>query len=245
MRQGKRVLAVIPARGGSKGIPRKNVTPVAGRPLISYTTELLKGLPWIDTVVVSTDDLEIADVCKQYGVSKIAWRPDALSGDFVGDMPVLAHALAECEAEAQHGYDVVIMLQPTSPLRRVEHVEECFDTLVGGVWDSVWTVSTTDLSYHPQKQVKIAPDGTLDFFTAGAAGIIARQQLQPSYHRNGVCYAFTANFARESSSVFSPRASAAVVISGRQISIDTQEDIRAVEAILESRAVHPRTDSRK
>lgn len=229
MRKGKRVLVVIPARGGSKGIPHKNITPVAGLPLIGYTIKLLEKLPWIDSSVVSTDDDAIAAEALRGGTADVVWRPESLSGDRVGDMPVLLHALSEEEAKSNEQYDIVLMLQPTSPLRTVYEVEECIDTLLDGHWDSVWTVSETDTSYHPYKQVKLSPGGQLDFYHDSGEKIVARQELEPAYYRNGVCYAFSARFVRSASSVFSPGRSTAVVLSRRHISIDTAADIALVE----------------
>jgi CMP-N-acetylneuraminic acid synthetase len=100
----------------------------------------------------------------------------------------------------------------------------------------VWTVSETDLTYHPQKQVKLSPDGVLDFYLESASLITARQQLEPAFHRNGVCYAFTADFVRRSDSVFSPGKSTARVTPGQHISIDTPEEIVAVERAMHNRA---------
>lgn len=232
MRSGKKVLVVIPARGGSKGIPHKNITPVAGVPLIHYTTELLTQVPWVDHAVVSTDDTAIAEEALRAGTAQVVWRPAELSGDRIGDMPVLAHALAECEENENHLYDIVLMLQPTSPLRSASEVEECIDTLLSDNWDSVWTVSETDSSYHPQKQVKISSGGQLNFYIDSGQQIVARQELETAYHRNGVCYAFTAEFVRASGTVFSPGRSSAVVSSNHHISIDTPEDIALVETEL-------------
>ena len=237
MRHGKRVLVVIPARGGSKGIPRKNIIPVAGKPLITYTTELLREIPWVDWAVVSTDDRDIAKEALRAGTTEIVWRTEDLSGDRIGDMPVLAHALSESEATTGEQCDVVVMLQPTSPLRTASDIEECVDTLLEGSWDSVWTVSETELSHHPQKQVKLSPDGVLDFYLESGSLIIARQQLEPAFHRNGVCYAFTADFVRRSDSVFSPGKSTARVTPGQHISIDTPEEIVAVEREMQNRAM--------
>ena len=161
------VLAVIPARGGSKGIPKKNIAPLAGKPLISYTTELISHLPWIDKTVVSTDSSEIAEVAQQSVGVGIVWRPEEISGDRIGDRDVLHHALIEAEAVDGTTYDVVIMLQPTSPLRTEENITDCITTLVEGKWDAVWTVSATDLSFHPRKQLTLDADGRLGFFVPG------------------------------------------------------------------------------
>lgn len=232
MRHGKQILAVIPARGGSKGIPGKNIIPLAGKPLICHTTELLEQMAWIDLATVSTDSEKIATEATKAGNAEIIWRPENLSGDLIGDMPVLRHALATVEANKDLNFDVVVMLQPTSPLRSVTEVEGCVDLLLGGDWDSVWTVSETNLSYHPAKQVRMSRKGDLDFFVDEGQAVIARQQLQPAYYRNGAAYAFRADFVRASDSVFSPQNSTALITHGNHISIDTIDDVQAVEEIL-------------
>jgi CMP-N-acetylneuraminic acid synthetase len=227
------VLAVIPARGGSKGIPKKNIAPLAGKPLISYTTELISHLPWIDKTVVSTDSSEIAEVAQQSVGVGIVWRPEEISGDRIGDRDVLHHALIEAEAVDGTTYDVVIMLQPTSPLRTEENVTDCISTLVEGKWDAVWTVSATDLSFHPRKQLTLDADGRLGFFVPGGEAIVARQELTPVFHRNGVCYALKRELLLNTEGIWAPEKTTAVVIPGHHISIDTPEDLLAVEATME------------
>ena len=227
------VLAVIPARGGSKGIPKKNIAPLAGKPLISYTTELISHLPWIDKTVVSTDSSEIAEVAQQSVGVGIVWRPEEISGDRIGDRDVLHHALIEAEAVDGTTYDVVIMLQPTSPLRTEENVTDCITALVEGKWDAVWTVSATDLSFHPRKQLTLDADGRLGFFVPGGEAIIARQELTPVFHRNGVCYALKRELLLNTEGIWAPEKTTAVVIPGHHISIDTPEDLLAVEATME------------
>lgn len=114
MLKNKRILAVVPARGGSKGIPLKNIYPLAGKPLIEYTTDVLREMNWIDFATVSTDSKEIAYVAKEAGLNVPFMRPESISGDCIGDLDVLTHALDECERLNSCFYDVVVMLQPTS-----------------------------------------------------------------------------------------------------------------------------------
>lgn len=232
MFDGSRVLAIIPARGGSKGIPKKNIAPLAGKPLISYTTELTQNLPWLDATVVSTDSEEVAEVATQTPGVEVIWRPEELSGDRIGDHPVLRHALLAQEEETGERYDVVLMLQPTSPLRTVNDVESCITTLQDGDWDAVWSVSITELTYHPKKQLALSPDGKLGFVIPGSHEIVARQDLEPVFHRNGVCYAFTRDFLVNSDSTYSEAQTSAVVTPGVHISIDTPEDLAAAEKII-------------
>jgi CMP-N-acetylneuraminic acid synthetase len=230
--KGSRVLAIIPARGGSKGVPKKNIVRVAGRPLISYTAELTHALPWLDSTVVSTDSQEIAEVAIMTPGVQIVWRPEELSGDRIGDHPVLRHALLAQEEHTGERYDIVLMLQPTSPLRTAQDVEDCITKLHEGNWDAVWSVSETDLTYHPRKQLALSPEGTLGFLIPGGHAIVARQELESIFHRNGVCYAFARDFLVNSESTYSEAKTSAVVTPGAHISIDTPEDLIAVEKII-------------
>ncbi len=234
MRAGQRILVVVPARGGSKGIPLKNLHPLAGKPLLAHTAERVAQLPWVDRAVVSTDHLLIRQTALDFGLDVPFMRPQALSGDRVADIEVLAHALTATEADDGQRYDIVVMLQPTSPLRRAADVTAALDKLLAEELDSVWTVSPTDLKAHPLKQLTVADDGRLAYFDGMGATIIARQQLTPTYHRNGVAYVLRRSLL-EHGQLLGARAGA-WVIEETQISIDTLEDIRRVEAVLQARS---------
>lgn len=233
-----RVLVVVPARGGSKGIPLKNLQPVAGRPLVARVGDLVAELPWVDRAVVSTDHLLIRDCAIDAGLDVPFMRPESLSGDRIGDVEVLRHALEATEADDGSHYDIVVMLQPTSPLRRPEHVAATVHKLIDEGLDAVWTVSPTDLKAHPLKQLALDADGRLDYYDPRGAGIIARQQLQPVYHRNGAAYALSRRCLLEHGSL-KGGAAAAVVIEDSMVSIDTMEDLAAVEAVLAQREESP------
>ncbi len=233
MRGGRRILGVVPARGGSKGVKLKNLHPTGGRPLIVHTAELMTALGWFDRAVVSTDHEEIATVAEGCGLAAPFRRPESLSGDRIGDIDVLTHALVEMERIDAVHYDVIVMLQPTSPLRTAEQVTETVDRLISDDLDAVWTVSPTDLKYHPKKQL-VVDDGQLTYAAADGAAIIARQQLTPVYHRNGAAYALTRECLLEQKSLLGAR-SGAVIIDEAVVSIDTLEDFERAEAELASR----------
>jgi CMP-N,N'-diacetyllegionaminic acid synthase len=236
MLDGRRVLAVVPARGGSKGVPLKNLHPLMGRPLISYTGDIVRAVGAIDRAVVSTDHPEIARVAQEAGIAAPFVRPEDLSGDRISDLAVLSHALVTMdELDAVH-YDVVVMLQPTAPLRRAEDVDAVIRKLVTEGWDAVWTVSPTDLKYHPLKQLEVGADGALSYFDPRGARIIARQELKPVYHRNGAAYAFSRACLLEQKAILGAR-SAAVVVNEVMLSIDTLDDFEATEAELRARAL--------
>lgn len=229
----KKILAVVPARGGSKGIPLKNLRKIAGRSLIEHTSQLIHELAWVDRAVVSTDHETIAQTATNAGLAAPFRRPAELSGDRIGDIPVLQHALQATEAIDNCQYDVIVMLQPTSPLRRAEHVTATIKKLVEEDFDAVWTVSPIDLTYHPLKQLILTPQGELNLWDQRGHAIIARQQLHTTYYRNGVAYALTRNCLLEQATLLGAR-SGAVVIDEPMISIDTEADLAQAAALLQA-----------
>ena len=231
----RRVLAVVPARGGSKGVPLKNLREVAGRTLIAHVGEVIRNVPEIDRAVVSTDHEGIAAAAETAGIAAPFRRPESLSGDRIGDVDVLTDALQATEALDGVHYEIVVMLQPTSPLRTSADVSATIRRLVEGGWDSVWTVSRTDTKAHPVKQLAVSDDGALDYYDPRGAEIVARQQLKPVYHRNGIAYAITRECLLEQASIKGKRASA-LVIEGDHVSIDTEWDLALVDFILARRA---------
>ena len=233
----RRILAVCPARGGSKGIPLKNLQPFLGVPLVARVGHLVRELPEIDRAVVSTDHPEIARVAAEAGLDAPFWRPPELSGDRIGDAEVLSHALREVERVDALRYDVVVMLQPTSPLRSPEHVSGTLRMLVEEDWDAVWTVSPTDSKAHPLKQLRLGEGGALDFYDPAGAAIVARQQLMPLYHRNGAAYALTRSCLLEHGDIRGKR-TGGLLIEEEMISIDSPWDLELCE-ILQRRRREP------
>jgi len=226
----KRILAVVPARGGSKGIRLKNLRTIGGRSLVAIAGDLCNELDWLDRAVVSTEHEQIATEAEANGLAAPFRRPEDLSGDRIGDQEVLEHALRASEEIDGHRYDVIVMLQPTSPLRRPEHVHETVTALLNGDWDAAWTVSETDSKAHPLKQLTVY-EGQLGYYDVRGAKIVARQQLEPVYHRNGIAYAITRECLLDQKKTMGQRTKA-VVIDGSFISIDTELDIRFTEFLL-------------
>ena len=229
----KRILIVVPARGGSKGIPLKNLRKVNGVPLVAAVGKIIKSLSEIDQSVVSTDHEEIAIVAEDAGIAVPFRRPKELSGDRISDIEVLTHALLEMELIDSVTYDIIVMLQPTSPLRKAKHVLDTIKMLVDGAWDAVWTVSETDSKSHPLKQL-IVDKNSLNYYDISGGEIIARQQLKPVYHRNGIAYAITRECLLNKKSIKGDR-TGALIIKGNHISIDTERDLDLVEFILSSK----------
>jgi len=230
MINGKRILVVVPARGGSKGIPLKNLREVGGVPLIALVGRLISAMPEIDRAVVSTDHEKIASVAMAAGLAAPFRRPESLSGDRIGDWDVLTHALKEMESRDNTRYDIIVMLQPTSPLRTTSDVMRTIVQLIDGEWDAVWTVSETDSKSHPLKQLTIK-DGEISYYDPAGANIIARQQLTPVYHRNGVAYAIKRECLLEQGTIMGAK-TGSVIIEGTHVSIDTEWDIQLIEMMI-------------
>lgn len=231
MLNGRRVLAVVPARGGSKGIPLKNLRTVGGVPLVARVGRLVRELEFVDRAVVSTDHAEIARVAEAAGLVAPFVRPDALSGPTIGDQQVLEHALQEMERQDGVRYDVVIMLQPTSPSRTAGQVRKAATMLIEGGYDAVWTVSATDGKVHPLKQLTKDADGRLGFYDPAGAAITARQQLPPIFHRNGIAYVFTRKCLLDQKTIMGAK-TGALLIDGPIANIDTEFDLEYADWLL-------------
>jgi CMP-N-acetylneuraminic acid synthetase len=221
--ENKKILAVCPARGGSKGIPLKNLRLFFGIPLVARVGHLISEIPMIDRAIVSTDHQEIAEVARQSGLDAPFFRPEDLSGDKISDAQVLIHALNEIERIDKIRYDIVVMLQPTSPLRRSSHVVQAIEKLVHEGWD----VSETDSKEHPLKQLTVR-SGSLDYYDPAGSQIIARQQLTPVYHRNGVAYVMTRKCLLEEKSIMGKK-NGALILNEHLVSIDTIWDLKLAE----------------
>lgn len=224
MFEGRRVLVVVPARGGSKGVKLKNLREVGGVPLVALAGHVAGALPWVDRAIVSTDHEGIARVAEEAGLACPFLRPEDISGAIISDWQVLIHALTEMERIDAMTYDVVVMLQPTSPGRTPEHVTATMEHLVRGGFDAVWTLSETDSKAHPLKQLNVSPEGGLSYYDPAGAKIIARQQLTPVFHRNGIAYAITRQCLVDQKSIMGAKPGA-VVVEGNLPNIDTELDL--------------------
>jgi len=224
------VLAVIPARGGSRGVPLKNLRKVGGVPIVEIAARVASSVDLVDKIIVSTDHDVIAEMAIKGGADAPFRRPEELSGDMVSDLQVLTHAALEMEKQDNKTYDVIVMLQPTSPLRTKQHIIDSIEMLVNDNYDSVWTVSETDSKCHPLKQLTVV-DGLLDYYDKRGKEIIARQQLQPVYHRNGIAYAIKRETLMVKKTITGKRCGA-LICEGEFISIDTEKDLVLTNYIL-------------
>lgn len=186
MYQGSRTLAVVPARGGSKGIPRKNLAVVGDRTLIAHVADLVASLDWLDEAILSTDDSDIAIEGSRVGLNVVD-RPADLASDNASNVGVWKHAWLESERRWQTRYDFGVLLQPTSPLREASDVTDCVRVLVEEHRDAVITVSPTPGHYTPEKTM-VVRDGDLAPYLGEEFESI-RQRIPDYYFLNGYCYA--------------------------------------------------------
>ncbi len=160
-----KTLGIITARGGSKGIPRKNIKLLGGKPLIAYTIEASKESGIFDRIIVSTDDNEIAEVAKKYGAEVPFMRPAELAQDTTPTLPVLVHALEWLKSNEGYEPDAVAILQPTSPLRSSEHLRNAHVLFVQSGADSVVSVKTVPGHYNPHWQFQVDGESRMTIFT--------------------------------------------------------------------------------
>ncbi len=186
------VLAVIPARGGSKGVPRKNMRTVGGVSLVGRAAQLAASLAWIDRTVISTDDTEIRAEALHHGAQAPFLRPTKLSGDDVRSEDVWRHAWLAAEEHYELRFDISLLLEPTSPLRVADDLTATVGVLVAGGHASAATVCRSPAHFTPHKALTLDGDGRLGFHMHNGAAFSRRQAIPGAvYHRNGLCYGAT------------------------------------------------------
>lgn len=223
-----KILAVVPARGGSKGIPRKNLQKVGGLSLIARAAEIIKSINIIDKAIISTDDLEIAEEAFKNGLEVPFIRPQHLSNDTALSVDVWQHAWLFAEDFYNTVFDISILLEPTSPLRRVEDIYLTLDKITIEGYSAAATISKTPGHYTPHKTLKLEEDGTIGFYLNDGNKFSIRQKIPQYYHRNGVCYAATRNHLLEKKMIIDKNA-AAVILDRPLINIDEPIDLELAE----------------
>lgn len=227
-----RILAVIPARGGSKGIPRKNVRDLAGLPLIAYSIKAGQAASSVDRLVVSTEDGEIASVALGYGAEVVA-RPASLAQDETPTRPVLEHA-AKHLAEGGYRPDAILTLQPTSPLRTARHIDEAVALFEADPSaDSLVSCVRVPHHFHPNSVMTRDADGSLHPFLPEPA-ITRRQEKGLVFARNGAAIYIT-RIDRVHDFVFGGRLLSYEMKMEDSVDIDEEDDFRRAEWRLKTR----------
>jgi CMP-N,N'-diacetyllegionaminic acid synthase len=228
-----RVLGIVPARGGSKGVPGKNVRLLGGRPLLEYTARAAHDSGVLDRVVLSTDSEEIADVGRRAGLDVPFMRPPSLASDDTPMLPVISHAI---ETLACDGWiaDMIVLLQPTSPLRRPDHIRDAVRLLRETHADSVVTVVELPRHLSPDYVMKI-DDGVLKPFLPEGARLTRRQDARPAYSRDGTVYACWRRTIETFSSIYGENCRPLIIDAADSLSIDSPADWDAAERMLAGR----------
>ena len=225
------VIGFIFARGGSKGIPRKNIRPLAGKPLIAYAIETAKQSRYINRVIVSTDDPEIAKIAKVFGADIPFLRPSGLAGDTAPEWLAWRHAIEEVQKETGKIPDVFVSIPPTSPLRDVSDVDRCISCLLENDADIVITVKRADRNPY-FNMVTLDKNGYAKVVIQTGITLCRRQDAPPVYDMTTVAYAARPEFILQEDGMFCGRVRAVEIPPERAIDIDTELDFRFAEFLM-------------
>jgi len=228
MTEGDSVVALVPARGGSKGVPGKNVRELGSKPLVAWPIDVAQATASVDRTIVSTDDEEIAAVAREYG-AEVSMRPDRLAGDDSLVVDTVRYTVETLQDESDPP-GTVVMLEPTTPFRRPEDVEACLDRLAEPGVDSVATFTEAAVNPHRTWQVE---DGRPETFLPEATPWQPRQALPAAYQLNGAVYAFDVDaVSDEGPSLLFGEPAAVVMEPTRSLDIDTELDFAVAEQLL-------------
>ena len=237
-----RTLGVITARGGSKGIPGKNLKLLAGRPLVAHTIDAARESGVFDRLILSTDDPAIADVARGLGCEVPFLRPAELARDETPHLPVMQHALKWLADHQEYRPELVMILQPTSPLRQPRHIREAVALMAASPADSVVSVCPVPAHYHPMNMIAVDPAGEARLFVTGGrlrTRLKRRQDLPPVWVINGAIYLFRAAVLSEAEPSLYGMHSAPYVMSERHsINIDNLDDWEQAERAFQSTSQH-------
>lgn len=227
-----KILGIIPARGGSKGVPRKNIKLLNGKPLIAYTIEAAKRVALFDTILVSTEDKEIQEVAKNWGAEVPFLRAITHATDKASAIPMLQHVVEQTEANYNCTFDIVVMLQPTSPLKTEEDLTQALSKLVATPEaDSIISVVDVEAS-HPARMKYLKEGYLIDPPFCEAYENQPRQELEPMYIRNGAIYATRRDVLMNKGSIKGKKSLAYIMPPERSINIDTLDDFFKAEKLL-------------
>ncbi len=228
-----KILGIIPARGGSKGVPGKNIKFLGSKPLIAYTIESALSTNLIQDVVVSTDSIEIKEVAIQFGVQVPFIRPDFLSSDTAKSIDVVIHAIEFLKNKGKV-FDAVMLLQPTNPFRTKEFIEEAIHKFNEEQLDSLISVLPVPLEYNPHWIFEENEKGYLSIATGETEIIPRRQDLPKAYFRDGSIYLTSTQVLMEYKTFYGKKLGFIVASENRHINIDTMEDWRKAEIFLDN-----------
>ncbi|MGM8213705.1 acylneuraminate cytidylyltransferase family protein [Virgibacillus sp. W0430] len=221
----KTILAIIPARGGSKGVPRKNIKKLAGKPLIAWTIEEAKKSKYIDRLIVSSEDKEIINVAKQYRCEVPFVRPKELALDDTPGIDPILHALEQFPS-----YDYIVLLQPTSPLRTVNDIDNAIETAIEN--NGIAVVSVTVSENTPYWMFKLDKNNKMKSFLENNKLPIRRQDLSKAYMLNGAIYVSGTEKLIQQRAFIQSETIAYIMPKERSYDIDSELDFKMCELLL-------------
>ena len=233
-----RVLGIVTARGGSKGVPRKNLRLLEGKPLLQYTAEAALAARNLTRVILSTEDEEIAAVGRRCGLDVPFMRPLELAQDATPTLPVLQHAVRWIE-EAGEFYDAICLLQPTNPLRRPEYIDGCIELFQRDNLDSVITVLPVPPEHNPHWVYFVDENNLLRLSTGEVTPLPQRQSLPPAFHREGSVYVTRRDVLMEENSLFGRRVGGYPLDPAQCVNIDGPADYERAERMLQAAGQQP------
>ncbi|MFK2820697.1 acylneuraminate cytidylyltransferase family protein [Flavobacteriaceae sp. LMIT009] len=225
-----RVLGLIPARGGSKGIPNKNSKKLLGKPLMQYTIESAKGSHLLDRVIFSSEDEKLIELAKTLGVEVPFVRPSELATDMASSLDVVKHAVKELSRKGEK-YDTVCLLQVTNPFRTLTFIDEAISKFVNSRADSLISVLEVSHEYNPHWVFKTNEDQNLELATKDEQIIKRRQDLPKAYYRDGSIYITKTEVILNQNSLFGDSIHYILSDKSRHVNIDTEEDWKRAEMI--------------
>jgi CMP-N-acetylneuraminic acid synthetase len=226
-----KVLGLIPARGGSKGVPRKNIKLMGGKPLLQYTAEAALAAQRLSRVILSTEDEEIADIGRSCGLDVPFLRPAELAEDTTPTLPVVQHTLHWLAVRGEH-FDAVCLLQPTNPLRQAKDIDGCIELFAERDADALVSVLPVPAEYNPHWVYFTDEDGVLHLSTGELIPIPRRQALPPAFHRDGSIYLTRTRIVMEDGSLYGRRLLGYPLDPNRSVNIDNEADWAKAEALL-------------
>ncbi|MCJ7603673.1 MAG: acylneuraminate cytidylyltransferase family protein [Desulfobulbaceae bacterium] len=225
----KKVLAIIPARGGSKGIPRKNLQQVNGKPLIAWTIEEAKKSRFIDRLILSSENKEIIETAIKWGCEVPFIRPDELATDEASTVDVILHTMNILAVE----YDYIVLLQPTSPLRRALDIDRCIDLCLSQKAPAC--VSVTEADKSPYWMFQLGENKTLQPILDSTGLKSRRQDLPKIFVLNGAVYVAEWSWFLENKTFLTKDTLACIMDKERSLDIDTEIDFRIFKSLAESK----------
>jgi CMP-N-acetylneuraminic acid synthetase len=226
-------LGIVPARGGSKAIPRKNLAVVANKPLIAWTVDVAMESDSLDRLVISTDDPEIAEIGKEFGAEAPFLRPAELATDTSTSMDVVLHVIEWFDVHENYRPDYILLLQPTSPLRTVTDIRQSIELLLAKQGDSL--VSVCETHQHPLWMKGVNEEGRLVDLCQQSAVPARRQDLPAVFALNGAIYLALRTFLLSERIFISDRTYAYVMPENRSLDVDTPWDLHLADLILRDR----------